>query len=620
MKLLIKGVRSTGHFTEIILQDGYNIKLRPFIYVKKGDFLEFLPSIKKFQEVYKIFDDKATSELKKIKIHPPYCTKETIYLGAHRFNVIFRERINSNDWKKIKELEKFHYRGKGLNKLVGRRTVLLAEMKDHGVIGFGVISATVAVAKPRFELLQTNFTDQMKTKLINRIVRIPRIVIHPEFRGINLGVLMAKHLVLYAKKYWDINHYTPIMVEVIAAMTEYHKFFEKAGFIKIGYTSGYKNGIIPIYGNGSFESRNYESYDFMENQNPKPYLVFPLNKELKQKIRLYFPKKQKMILHKHPKLKHSIKFENVSVSYKIRNGSTKRTEVIKEVFGVDAQHAFSPILTNFSLEIEPGDVVLITGASGSGKSTILRLLTEKNTTLKKEMEIRGKIINKSLKDIAILDTKWSNSLPLIDQIGKNKDIKEAIKLLNSVGLSEAHLYIKKPNQLSDGQRYRFAVAKLCDSNKAIWIADEFVSTLNSEMAAIVAKGLRKVAYKHGATLILAAPHIHNFIHLLLPNKLIKLKWGTKPIIYSIKIINFYQNGDKISLSILNNGHVPLTNVQVGTIIRNGFFLSQNNFKQINPKDEICCEIKIRNSEYYALGIKTNEGVGEILYLEIINKK
>ena len=615
MKLPIENIKSSGCFTQVKLQGGHEIRLRPFIYVKKGDILEFLPSFENFKEVNKVFKDEATGEYKKIKIYPPYCVKETIFLPPHKFEVIFRERFNSKDWEKVKELERFHYRGKGLNKLVGRRTVLLAEMEGHGIVGFGVLSATVAVAKPRFELLGTNFTNQMKTKLINRIARIPRIVIHPEFRGMNLGVLMAKHLVQYAKEYWDINHYTPIMVEVIAAMTEYHRFFEKAGFLKIGYTSGYKNGIIPLYGNGSFELRtNYKYYDFMENQKPKPYLVFPIDSNLKQKIERSDEEASKRILPKSPRLKKSIRFDRVSIKYKVKNGSTERTNIVKEVFGVDVEHAFSTILTNFSLEIEPGDVVLITGASGSGKSTIIRLLTSKLSSLKKEMEITGKIV-KNIRDVAILNTNWDNSRPLIEQVKEDRNIKEAIEILNSVGLSEAHLYIKRPDQISDGQRYRFAVAKLCDSGKPIWIADEFVSTLNPEMAAIVAKGLRKVAYKNGATLILAAPHIHNFIGSLLPNKLIKLRWGAKAIIYSVKITGFAHKKDRFSLSILNNGPLRLTDIQIGLIEMNGSFKSQDNFDCINPGETITTTIEIKSSEFYALSIRTAEDVGEILYRE-----
>ena len=248
-KFVIKSLRKNSSYTSLVLDNGDELQLRPYIYLKTGDILEFIPSIQHFKVVYKIFTDKATKKIKKVKICPPYEGKELIHIPPHKFEIVFRERRDASDWQKVKELEKFHYRGKGLDKIVGRRTVLIAEMKDFGIVGFGVLSSSVAVAGPRFDFFETNFKKQMDDGLINRLARIPRIVIHPEFRGMHLGVLMAKHLINYTKKYWDINHYTPIMIEVIAAMTDYHKFIEKAGFIKIVYTKGYKvKAIIPKYG------------------------------------------------------------------------------------------------------------------------------------------------------------------------------------------------------------------------------------------------------------------------------------------------------------------------------------------------------------------------------------
>lgn len=618
MRLQIENVeKKPGRFTKLTLEDSSKICLRPFLYVKKGDVLEFIPSLENFREIYKIFNDRATGETKKVKLHPPYSKNETIFLPPHEFKVIFRERYDSKDWERFKDLEQFHYRGKGLHRLVGRRTVLLAEIDGYGMVGFGVLSATLPNAKPRFDLLKTNFTKQMRSGLINRIVRIPRIVIHPEFRGMSLGVLMAKHLVQYSRRYWDINNYTPIMVEVIAAMTEYHKFFEKAGFIRLGYTLGYDKGVLPLYGNGSFQQReNHKSYDFMRNQKPKPYLVFPLDSQVKKEIRrCYHTHTSSLsVLPKIPKLKKPIILEKVTVSYKIKNSSTEKTKMIKEIFGVDVESAFSTIFTNLSLKIDPSDVILITGASGSGKSTVLRLLTLTHSKLKKEMEIHGNIHNKNTKDIAILNKNWDNSLALIDQVKKGKDIKEAINLLNSVGLSEAHLYIKRPNQISDGQKYRFAVANLCDSGKPIWIADEFASTLNPEMSAIVAKGLRKVAYKYGATLILAASHTNSFLGSLLPNKLIKLRWGTKPTICSLKT-QFSLNENKILLQIINNGIFPLTNLQIGLNKLNGALETINSHKYLAPNQTIEESIDSKNSykNRYYVTIKTTEGVGDILF-------
>lgn len=619
---LVDKVDPHGTCTKIRLHKYGWIELRPFLYLKKKDILSFIPSIRKPRVIYKLFIDKATKTLKKVKIFPPYSRKEFIYLNPHKFEITFRERKSEADWKEVKDLERFHYRGQGLNKIVGRRTVLIAEMKDFGIIGFGVISSTVAAVGPRFKLLNTNFSEQMRTRLINQIIRIPRIVIHPEFRGLNLGVLMAKHLTNYAREYWDVNHYKPIMIEVIAAMTEYHKFFEKAGFVSLGFTNGYKGvGIMPMYGNGSFDKRDPSKYKFLKDQRKKPYLVYPLTRGIKNKLLISFAKKDGIeFLTNKNKLKKQLSFKKLSLKYKIKNGATKRTKIVKEIFGVDSENAFSPVTKDFSLDIEPKDVVLITGASGSGKSTLLKLLIKPRSVLRKSIQWTGAFPRIKKRDLEILDTNFNLRKPLINQVKIREGAKEAIKLLNSVGLTEAHLYIKRPHQISDGQKYRFAIAQLCDTRKPIWIADEFASTLNPEIAAVVAKGLRRIAYKNGATLILAAPHVGSFIDSLLPNKLIKLRWGGIAKIYAMKITNFHCDNKILSFSIINNGSSILTSVKIGLFNLSGALKTKYYFNRVLSGEKKDIKIKIINSEnIYGIGVKSAEGVGDIIYKKFSGK-
>ncbi len=152
------------------------------------------------------------------------------------------------------------------------------------------------------------------------------------------------------------------------------------------------------------------------------------------------------------------------------------------------------------------------GATGE-KRTLVKFLTRHSEQVTSLMDIQGEARGVDHTQVATLDTNWDNSLPLIDQIGKST--REAIALLNGVGLAEAHLYLKRPCQISDGQRYHFAVARLCDSKKPLWVADDFASTLDPVTAAIVAKGLRKISWKLGSTLVLAAPHAEHFVDSLL---------------------------------------------------------------------------------------------------------
>ena len=613
--VIVKHVKSSHNRTTIVSDSCELIELRPYIYLVPGNVLSFKPSKSCFDEISKVIEGTSTSRPSNVRIYPPYCKSRWVHVPPHKFLVTFRERAGRKDLKATKSLEQFHYRGKGLNKLIGRRTVLIAESQEHGVIGYGVLSSTLGAAKPRFALFETNFTEQMRTKLINRLVRIPRIVIHPEFRGMGLGAMMAHHLADYARDYWDVRGYKPIAVEVVASMTEYHRFFEAAGFVRAGETQGYQEGIMPLYGKGSWSHRpNSLQYDFLQNQKPKPYLIFPLKLSVRRALmKRDLITDKPLRIDKRPKPNADrITLRRVSAKYRSSNGITERSREVKDAFDVDARQIESPVLKNLSLSIEPGEVVLVTGASGSGKSTVLALLTREMMDLQQSMEITGKFTGLAPQSTANLSTNWDENLPLIDQVGGS--VKDAIEILNSVGLAEAHLYVKRPSQISDGQRYRFAVASLCDSKKAIWVADEFASSLDQLTAAIVAKGLRKRAYRFGATLVIAAPHVHNFVDSLMPNKLVTLRWGEVASIRSLKC-SFAINANSIRISLRNTCNETLTGVRVlGVNVQGGRRLLTNVGDLSPGTRSTSIELSLRRIRTLtSLVVSTQERVGDVLY-------
>jgi ABC-type ATPase with predicted acetyltransferase domain len=314
-------------------------------------------------------------------------------------------------------------------------------------------------------------------------------------------------------------------------------------------------------------------------------------------------------------LNKQIVFKDLNAHYKAKKFESDRCNKVRNAFGIINGNTSSNILPNFSLTIDPCDVVLITGASGSGKSTILRLLTSKFVKVSTEMEHTGILPDIDDSNIAVLDSNSYLPLPLIEQIKQGEPLEEAIKLLNSVGLSEAHLYLKDTSQISDGQKYRFAIAKLCDSKKPIWVADEFVSSLNPEMAAIVSRGLRKIAYLYGSTLFLAAPHISNFSGSLIPNKLVIVQWGREARIFSLKT-QLSQDGKKISLELTNNGQMLLSNIQIGFTDLRGKFTIKQKIELLNPTENIQTEFSLKYThDVYTINIKTDEGIGDIFYLK-----
>ena len=614
--LTIASVKSSNRRTIVATVEGPELELRPYIYLQPGNVLVCRPNSAEFEEIEKLVQISPEDPSRSVRIHPAYRESYRVYVPPHELIVTFREREGPSDLRAIKSLEQFHYRGKGLNKLIGRRTVLIAESQEHGVIGYGVLSATLAAAKPRFSIFKTNFAKQMRTKLINRLVRIPRVVIHPEFRGMGLGAMMARQLVAFARDYWDVRGYTPIAVEVVASMTEYHHFFESAGFVKAGETEGYKKGIMPLYGVGSWSKRpNSTEYDFLSDQKPKPYLIYPLDDSVRGAL---MEQKLPLSVSRHVEARPKpqggrLAFRKVSASYKTSNGITQRSQEVRNAFDVDARQLESPVLKKFSLTIDPGDVVLFSGASGSGKSTALAFLNGDSNELQQGMEIDGDIIGLDPESTARLSTKWDDSLPLIDQLGGT--IKEAIEILNSVGLAEAHLYVKKPFQLSDGQRYRFAVALLCDSEKSVWVADEFTSSLDPLTAAIVAKGIRKRAYYSGATLVIAAPHFRHFVDSLQPNKLVMLRWGGVAEVTSLKC-QFRILAESVRVTLRNTGRRALTGIRVLGMGSDGgqdLLTPMDDLPVGRHKATVDLPFE-RVQQFNSLVVSTQQYVGDVLYL------
>lgn len=185
---------------------------------------------------------------------------------------------------------------------------------------------------------------------------------------------------------------------------------------------------------------------------------------------------------------------------------------IAEAFGLGLDDKEFVVFDNQPIEIEQGDVVYITGQSGSGKSTVLRELVQ-------QMGFGPERLN-----VADIDRVELLDKPLIDQIGK--DTAEALNLLSIAGLNDAYLFIRKPKELSDGQRYRFKLAKIIESGAQVWVADEFLAVLDRTTAKVIAFNLQKVARKMGATLMVATTHT-DMVEDLAPNLYIEKRYREK---------------------------------------------------------------------------------------------
>jgi len=169
---------------------------------------------------------------------------------------------------------------------------------------------------------------------------------------------------------------------------------------------------------------------------------------------------------------------------------TSRTLEIASAFGLGIDNNIEfEIYNNFQFGFNEGDVVYITGDSGSGKSILINEIIKK---LPKDSYLCEK-------DLQIDDNEI-----LIESIGK--DLNEAIKIMNICGLGEAFLYLRKYNQLSDGQKLRYKLCKMIDSGKEIFIIDEYCGQLDRDTAKIISFNFQKYCRRNKKIFIAASTH------------------------------------------------------------------------------------------------------------------
>jgi ABC-type lipoprotein export system ATPase subunit len=210
----------------------------------------------------------------------------------------------------------------------------------------------------------------------------------------------------------------------------------------------------------------------------------------------------------------------INIAYKTKTDITPRTIAIAEAFGlgIDEQQKHV-VYDDIELKIGPKDIVYITGDSGSGKSVLLKA-------------IENDIKQDSEDAINMADIQTDPNKPLIDTVGKT--FSEGLELLSRVGLNDAFLFVRRYRELSDGQKYRYRIAKMIESKAQWWIFDEFCSMLDRDTAKIVAFNVQKLA-RHLGKAVLAATTHNDLFEDLKPSVHIHKRFGKE-----IEV-NYYPN-------------------------------------------------------------------------------
>jgi len=178
-----------------------------------------------------------------------------------------------------------------------------------------------------------------------------------------------------------------------------------------------------------------------------------------------------------------------------------------------------PALRNASADIAKGEFVFLVGASGSGKSTMLRLMNRAEQPSEGIVWVAGKDINELppwrvpylrrdigsvFQDFKLLPNKTvvENVAFALEVIGKPSHVirNQVPAMLELVGLSRKHTSF--PHELSGGEQQRVAIARAFVNRPLILLADEPTGNLDPETSEGIMRLLDRIN-RTGTTVVMA---------------------------------------------------------------------------------------------------------------------
>lgn len=511
------------------------------------------------------------------KIYPAFGMLDTLKIGDIQLEIQVKEIETKADFEGYSTLTSFHYRDKGLFGRHAPLVATTTHPLLPHVIGYIELTPSFFFNKPRRNLFDQptqlngvvweDWTANTARQYVPLFVRIARCVVHPELRSAGLGTLLVKHAASFAKTHWQSANYRPYFMEITADMLRYIPFAEKAGMTYVGNTEGNLHRIAqdidyiertqqvegifeerpvgpvaPILAhfreatkaghnlqsaiNEHFENPSLDGWATLANilSFPKPHYMMGLTPEaealLAKRVKMLnlpeLPAKdatEQFVVFQ--KLETEIQFDRVAYTLPLTVPRTPVTHQVERAFGISVDAIEQQVFKQLTLSIAAGEIVALTGLSGTGKTTLLRLLREEISPT------AGKITLPVQTRVGYLQPIVSSE-PLIEVISGG-DVAKGLFWLSMVGLSEPFLYLKPFAALSAGQKVRAMIAKLLVEGANVWLLDEFCENLDIINTQLLAAKLSKVARQIGAVVIAGSADVTRFVRPLDADRIIVLK-------------------------------------------------------------------------------------------------
>lgn len=252
----------------------------------------------------------------------------------------------------------------------------------------------------------------------------------------------------------------------------------------------------------------------------------------------------------------------------IDNGNEKLTSFNEkiEISNLNFEYVKNfPVLNDISIDINKGQTTAIVGSTGSGKSTLIKLILRLYDSTSGEIKFDGKNIRDleldSLRnkiglvsqDIFLFEGTVFENIAYGNLDAKDEEVWEAAKLsesdkfINLLPNKENTIVGERGQKLSGGQRQRISIARAILKNPEILILDEATSAVDNETEAAIQRSINTL--KEGRTVIAIAHRLSTI--------------RNAEIIYVLEEGKVVESGNHESLLEINGVYSKLWSVQTG---------------------------------------------------------
>lgn len=187
--------------------------------------------------------------------------------------------------------------------------------------------------------------------------------------------------------------------------------------------------------------------------------------------------------------------------------ATRRAVEVALRFGLTLGGGMRRIVGPVDLETPTVGLCAVAGPSGSGKSSLLAEIRRRSETFTDVTEVR-------------IDPDAT----ILDAVAPQRTLAEALSILSACGLAEAPLWLRRYEELSEGEKFRARLAIAVGLDRpcgAALICDEFGTNLHRRAARALAYNVRRLVRRENLALIVATCH-DDVIEDLNPDVLVRL--------------------------------------------------------------------------------------------------